>query len=170
MNLGGGSRLTCRTLEVWSCASSQMLRSTLWWPWQSGAWLRRYTGLKVSLEKISKAGIVAGLSKVTLKMLREKTPVRRAGGCECQRHGVGLRRQMNWTFAWRILSWARTLATPVPGDSWSAFYGWPDQNILASMEESKVGSGGVKMCMHSTMLCMQTGNVCDVHRSTFAIV
>ncbi|PKX95178.1 putative polyketide synthase [Aspergillus novofumigatus IBT 16806] len=36
------------------------------------AWLRRYAGLEVSLVEISKAGTVAGLSKITLKMLREK--------------------------------------------------------------------------------------------------
>ncbi|EAW16387.1 putative polyketide synthase [Aspergillus fischeri NRRL 181] len=36
------------------------------------AWLRRYAGLEVSLVEISKAGTVTGLSKITLKMLREK--------------------------------------------------------------------------------------------------
>jgi thioester reductase-like protein len=36
------------------------------------AWLRRYAGLEVSLVEISKSGTVAGLSKITLKMLREK--------------------------------------------------------------------------------------------------
>jgi thioester reductase-like protein len=36
------------------------------------AWLRRHAGLEVSLVEISKAGTVGGLSKITLKMLREK--------------------------------------------------------------------------------------------------
>jgi hypothetical protein len=36
------------------------------------AWLRRYAGLEVSLVEISKSGTVAGLSKITLNMLREK--------------------------------------------------------------------------------------------------
>ncbi|GFF24565.1 lovastatin diketide synthase LovF [Aspergillus lentulus] len=36
------------------------------------AWLRRYARLEISLVEISKAGTVAGLSKITLKMLREK--------------------------------------------------------------------------------------------------
>ncbi|GFF25207.1 lovastatin nonaketide synthase [Aspergillus udagawae] len=36
------------------------------------AWLRRHAGLEVSLVEISRAGTVGGLSKITLKMLREK--------------------------------------------------------------------------------------------------
>ncbi|GFF60843.1 lovastatin nonaketide synthase [Aspergillus udagawae] len=36
------------------------------------AWLRRHAGLEVSLVEISGAGTVGGLSKITLKMLREK--------------------------------------------------------------------------------------------------
>ncbi|KAF7180982.1 hypothetical protein CNMCM7691_000111 [Aspergillus felis] len=35
-------------------------------------WLRRYGGLEISLVEISKAGTVSGLSKITLKKLREK--------------------------------------------------------------------------------------------------